>query len=132
MLRVFSLITKPAAQLGVVLYTFIITGLLLVLGSVAHSSPCCVAVIIYAQFGLVYFEDTFVYDPDYEDDKEDVSIELLLVTLTLTVLVRVPFRGLVLLAHPLQGCPCGIYGIGESLMTLRGRLSVCLHDRCKM
>lgn len=43
-------VTKPATQLGIVAYTFVIT------------------VVIYAQFGLRVFEDTFVYDPDADDE----------------------------------------------------------------
>jgi len=43
-------VTKPAAQLGIVAYTFVIT------------------VVIYAHFGLTLFEDSFVYDPDADDD----------------------------------------------------------------
>jgi len=42
-------ITAPAQQLAVVFYTFVIT------------------VVIYAQFGVVYFEDWFVYDGDADD-----------------------------------------------------------------
>ena len=36
----------------------------------AVSSPF--KVIIYASFGLDYFEDGFTYDADYEDDADDV------------------------------------------------------------
>lgn len=45
-------ITKPAPQLGIVLYTFIVT------------------VVIYASFGLEYFEEFFVYD-EYDDEQPE-------------------------------------------------------------
>jgi len=48
-------ITKPAPQLGIVAYLFIIM------------------VVIFASFGLEYFENYFHYDMDYEDDADDLS-----------------------------------------------------------
>jgi membrane-anchored glycerophosphoryl diester phosphodiesterase (GDPDase) len=46
-------VTKPGAQLAIVAYLFVIM------------------VIIYASFGLDYFEDGFTFDADYEDDADD-------------------------------------------------------------
>jgi len=46
-------VTKPAPQLAIVAYLFVIM------------------VIIYASFGLEFFENYFIYDADYEDDATD-------------------------------------------------------------
>lgn len=48
-------ITKPAPQLGIVAYLFVIF------------------VIIFASFGLKYFEPYFVYDEEYDDDSDDIT-----------------------------------------------------------
>jgi hypothetical protein len=48
-------VTKPAPQLGIVAYLFVIM------------------VIIFASFGLDYFEDFFIYDSDYDDDADDLT-----------------------------------------------------------
>ena len=43
---IISAITRPAAELGLVLYLIIVT------------------VMIYSSFGIEYFEDWFHYDPE--------------------------------------------------------------------
>jgi hypothetical protein len=48
-------VTTPAPQLGIVAYLFVIM------------------VIIYASFGLDFFEDFFIYDSDYDDDADDLT-----------------------------------------------------------